>query len=302
VSFDGVVRDPLFDTTDYRRFLQEALRRRGLQQQDLAKALDRAPSTISLALSGLRPLDPKLVDAIASFLELDAEQTAYFAALVDIDSKSPRAQRNAWATVQATQRHRAEAGLAPGVAEAARRWYFPVVVELADCDGFRPDPAWIAGTVSPPITVAEAEGALTTAIALGVLAPNEEGRLTASTEVRWTEPDVVGEEASQVTEFHRAGFALAAGCLDRSHPNERHVSTAVFRITEEQFERIRARLRELEREIVLMAAGPTEPADRVYQLGVQLFPVTLFSDSTADHSMFARSQGDPLDIDPDTTE
>ena len=73
---------------------------------------------------------------------------------------------------------------------------------------------------------------------------------------------------------------------------------AVFRISEEQYGRIRARLREL----VLIASEAVGTPTRVYQVGIQLFPVSLYTDSAADHSMFARSQGAPPAIEPDTTE
>lgn len=293
----------IYETTDYRRFLLAALEDHGLQQRDLARAIDRAPSAVSLMLSGLRGLDPELVERTARLLELDADRTAYLAALVDLDSRSPRARRAAWATVQATQRHRAEAGLAPEVLEAASRWYFSVIMELAGCDGFRPEPAWIAGTLLPPISVAQAEEALTTAIRIGVLVPDDDGGLMIASEVHWTPPDVGGSrEAPRAAELHEACMALAAGCLTRSRHNERHVSTTVFRVSERQFERIRARLREVERELVLLASEPEGSPTRVYQVGVQLYPVTLFSDSTADHSMFVSSQGAPPDIEPDTTE
>lgn len=290
---------------DYRRFIAEALKARGMQQRDLADALGRAPSAISLMLSGQRSLDPELVEPIAAALRLGADEAGYFAALVDLESRSPRARRNAWATVAATQRHRAEAGLSVALAAAAERPSFATIVELASCDGFRPEAAWIAGTLLPPITVEEAQEALATAVTLGLLVPNDEGGLSraADTDVAWSPSEVKSApQARSTAELHRAAMALAAGCFERSRHNERHVSTTVFRVTEEQFARIRARLREVEREIVVIASESAEPANRVYQLSVQLFPVTLFSDSTADHSMLVSNQGDPPDIEPDTTE
>jgi uncharacterized protein (TIGR02147 family) len=293
----------LFETTDYRRFLVDALRARGQRQQDLAAAVGRVPSAISQVLSRVRTLDPTLVEPIAAFLDLDAEQTAYLAALVDLDSRSPRAQRQAWATIQATQQHRAQEGLSAGVAAALRQWYFPIVVEMASCEGFRVDAAWIAGSVDPPITVQEAEEALRTALALGVLLPNSEGGLSAATEFKWTPSDLPREEEyRRVVEAHRAAIGLAAESISRHRPTERHVSRVVFRTTEERFERVRARLRELERELVLLAAEPDLPATRVYQLTVQLVPVSLFTDSTADHSTFATSHGPLPPIEPEITE
>jgi uncharacterized protein (TIGR02147 family) len=291
----------LYLTKTYRALIQLALEERGLTQRDLAQAIDRCKSSVSQMLSGSRGLDPALVDPIARFLKLDPEETAYFAALVDLSIGTARARRLASASVRARQLQEAEGENHSDLVGASSKWYYWPVIELSACEGFRRDPAWVAGTLLPPISVAEADDALSTSVALGLVAPEASAEIESQRV--WSPSDVRGEpDARAAAERFLAGLELAAGCLERARFNERHVSTTTFRVSESQFERIRARLRELEQEIVVMASEPTEPTNRVYQLQVQLFPVSLYTDSTVDHSIFASSQGEPPDIDPDTTE
>jgi uncharacterized protein (TIGR02147 family) len=291
------MRDPLFGFVDYRQFIAEALKRRARQQKELAEAIGRAPSAISQVLSHLRALDPELVEPIAAFLGLDAEQTEYLSALVDLEAPSPRARRAASATIRATQRHRAEAGLVD--IELFHHWYFPVVLELAGCEGFRPDPAWIAGSVVPPITVAEAANVLSEALRRGALVEREDGTVSVAQEVIATEQTLTYDSSLTVVPYYWQCLELAADTVLTSKASERQVSTTVFRVSESQLARIRARVRELEREIVMIAAEQVEASNRVYQLGIQLYPVSLFTDSTADHAQFARGPGDPPAADGD---
>ncbi|MBX2801723.1 MAG: hypothetical protein KTR31_28855, partial [Myxococcales bacterium] len=97
----------LYDTTDYRRFLSLTLERQERTRRQFARALDRSDAYVSLVLKGARRLDPELVEPAARFIKLNDDETTYLAALVDLDSTSPRAKRSAWATVQARQRHHA---------------------------------------------------------------------------------------------------------------------------------------------------------------------------------------------------
>ncbi len=192
-----------FDTTDYRQFLTRALERRGLQQQDLAREVGRTGGWLSLVLSGQRNLDPALVDDLVRALRLSDEEATYFAALVDLESRSPRARRTAWATVQATQRHHATAAFHEDVARAYAHWYIRAVAELAACEGFRPEPRWIARTLEPPITVDQAEEALRALLRLGMLVPDDAGGLRPGQELTWSPSDLPEGEISRAgTEAH----------------------------------------------------------------------------------------------------
>jgi len=279
------MRTDLLGTTDWRRFVLDALAAEGRPQRELAKTIGKSPPWMSLVLNGFRELSPADAPPIPSFFGLDEEESAYFCALVELDSPSPRARRAAWATVQATQRHRAAEGLRREVALAYSRWYMPAILELASCEGFRAQPDWIADALNPPIPVEQAAEALTTLLRLGLLLPHESGTLVAADSERWSPPELPpGEISEAIASLHEAVLALASRSIRASRYNERHLSSVFVSIPEARYERVVARLRELEREVALLAAEAEtgETPNRVYHLGMQFFPVSDFTDSDSE--------------------
>lgn len=275
----GAMSDARYATTDFRRFIADALAAAGHTRKELAKALDRSEAWLSVVLSGTRPLDPELVDRVATFLGLDPTGATYLAALVDTESASPRARRSAWATIQATQRQLASTGLAREVALAYSRWYMPAILELALCEGFQADPAWIARTLNPQIDEGKAAEALTTLVRLELLVPNAEGRLGRAAPDGWSPPELPpGDISEAIAALHTDMLGLATASVRGARFNERHLSSTVIAMREDRYEHVVARLRELERELAVLAAEGEQPPNRVYHLGVQLFPLSAFTD------------------------
>jgi uncharacterized protein (TIGR02147 family) len=290
----------LLDTTDWRSLVKLRLQQRGGLQRELAQKVGRSGGWLSQVLSG-RDLDPELVPQLAAALELDAETSEYLAALVDLHNTSDRAKRTAFAAVQAKQRQRASPELREEVMVAISRWYVPGILELASCEGFRMEPAWIGAILSPPVPEAEVQEALTALVRLGVLVLDEAGSVVARDVIT---PSVLprGEKSDLAASLHRRTMELAAESLQTAHNSERHHGTMSLALSEEHFERIKARLREVEQELALLASQDPGPKDRVYQLQFQLFPLTLFTDVIpAGQSMDDSSQGPPPDMVPDTT-
>ena len=276
--------EDLYDTTDYRRFLSAALARQDRTRRELAQALERSDAYVSLVLSGSRRLDPDLVEPAARFVKLDEDETAYLSALVDLDSRSPRARRSAWAVVQARQRHHAVSdGFNEDIAAMYERWYIPAIFELAACESFRPDPRWIAGTLCPRITHAQAEEAIMLLVRLGRLEPDDEGGLRRVEPQLWSPVQLPpGEVAERAATSHRATLSLASEGLDRFRFNERHILSFTAALSEERYEALLARLEEVELELVHLATEPDTTPNRVYHLAFQLFPMSLFSDTDYD--------------------
>jgi uncharacterized protein (TIGR02147 family) len=269
----------LLDTTDWRSLVKLRLQERGGLRRELAQRLGRSEGWLSLVLSGARSLDPELVPPLVSALELDAETAAYFAALVDLQNPSERARRTAFAAVQAKQRQRASPELRQEGLVAISRWYIPVILELASCEGFRMDPAWVAAILCPPIPEAEAQEALTALVRLGLLVLDAAGAVVVAQDIIF--PSVVpgGEQSEIAASLHRRTMELGAEAFQTARNSERHHGTISMALSEAQFERIKARLREVEQELVLLASEDTGSQDRVYQLQFQLFPLSLYTDS-----------------------
>jgi uncharacterized protein (TIGR02147 family) len=268
--------DPLlYEHTDYREYLRRTLEARQISQRSLARALERTEGSISQILSERRGLSPALVEPLAGFLELDADEHAYLAALVDLHNDSPRARRTAWATVQANLQHRVHSErLAEEWTRLASSWVMGTVYQLARCEGFQGDPEWIAARAAPQITVREAEEALTVLLSIGYVTPTEDGRLEAVVPA-WMPSDLPqGVLSDAVHRLQLETMEIARGAYERFPVRQRHMSSTYFALSERQYEHVQARVRELERELVMMSLQEDGARTRVYQLGFQLFPVS----------------------------
>lgn len=270
--------------TDYRRFLVDAIAELGRTRRDLAQQVGLSESMVSQVLSGQRRLNPAQAESLAQYLGLDARDRHYLAALVDLENDSPRARRLAWSTIQAHQRRRALEQPNEEASTALSDWYVGAVMELATCEGFRPDARWIAATLTPSITEEQAAEALRMLLTRGLLEPDEErGLRPAQPELATGATADPGAQSLASAALHAQAAQLSLDSLAKSRPSERHISTMVFALPEERWAELVSRLRELESELMhLITAEGTERPNRVYVLGVQLFPVSLFTDTEYD--------------------
>lgn len=271
----------LLDTTDYRAWIDAALVSRKKTRKDLASAVGRSPAWATQVLAGERALDPELVDPLAAFLRLDAQETSYLSALLDLDARSPRARRAAWATVQATWRHRASPNLNEEYFRHISLWYVGAVLELATCEGFRPDPGWISRTLVPAITPAEAQEALTTLVRLGMLVPDEtRGLVRAEVQVVTPMELSAGAVSEALIAYHRSYLQIAAESLSWARHNERRITHLTMGLTEEVVPKVLSRLVEMEQELVQLSLDQTGTPNRIYSFALQFVPTSHYTDST----------------------
>ncbi len=140
--------------------------------------------------------------------------------------------------------------------------------------------SWIAGVLNPPISPEEAEEALQTLLRLGMLQPSDVGELEPVPQEVWADGSLPAGAISRVIyQQHMAGLKLAERAFKAFRSNERHNGVVTFALSEARYEQILAKARQLERELVVQAvAEDDEPRNRVYQVCLNLFPVTDFSD------------------------
>jgi uncharacterized protein (TIGR02147 family) len=267
--------------TDYRRFLIEELKRRDQSRLDLAQALGLSHSMMSQVLTNKRKLRPTLVPTLADFLGLDDDERHMLAALVDLDNESDFARQSAWAAVQARQRYLAEQTPPEDLVVAAfGRWFVAAIYELASCEDFKADPRWIAQTLNPPITAEEAEDALQTLLTLGMLQPSRAGQLEPVPQEVWADGRLPAGAISQVVyKQHLAALENAARAYTVFQQNERHSGVVTFAVSEARYEQLLAKARQLERELVVLAIDEdVDPPNRVYQVCINMYPVSDYTD------------------------
>lgn len=267
--------------SDYRTFFSDALDAMGRPRSDLAAHLEVSKSMLSQILSYDRRVNPSHVGRVGDFFLLDLDGRATLATLFDLDNDSARARRIAWASVQARLHYRSVVKVSDEVLELMANWHVGALHSLAMCEGFKLDARWIASVMVPNVTPEEAQVAIDALMSIGALAVDADGRAYGVEMELWTEQNLPPGRRSQLMKASQtARLELAAQALHRFRGNERHSCTAMFPVTEDRFLEIRARLRELERELIHIGTSPspTKP-NRVYSLGIQFFPLSEYSDA-----------------------
>lgn len=264
----------IYEHTDFRAYMRAWFEsKKGRPSiRGFAKRAGCSPAAISSVLGGTRDLAPALAEQFCTIAQLDPEQRAYFRDLVEFDQTPTRPlRRAALDRIMAVRRFKGAQRDVDTAFLLFSRWYVTAILELSRCDDFRPDPDWIAARLRPPITPAEAAEAVQALIAQRALQPDETGALKPSALVWATDREVDRVTSVTLAPYHREILARASEALDFA-PEERHFSTLCFAVPVSEVQEIKHAIGRF----VEGLAGRygTTPGDQVFQLSVQLIPLS----------------------------
>lgn len=271
------VRPDVFTYLDYRLFLRDhyefAKARRSLSYRGLARRSGvRSPSFLKHVIDGHKNLAPETASRVAAACGLEGDAADYFQRLVKFNqARDTDSQRFAYEQLQGFARWRRIHALELARDAYFARWYIPAIRELAASDAFVDDPRWIAQQLKPRIKASEAALALRTLVRLGLLMRDREGRL------RQTEAIVSsGRETGSImlAQFHRAMMERASAAIDAFAREERDLGALTLCVDEEGLAKLKARLQEIRRELLLEEPALAGKRTRVVQINFQMFPLT----------------------------
>ena len=265
----------LLDYLDYRTFLlhwMEAQKdlRRGFSLRNFAKRLDLAsPSFFSAVLKGKKNIGDELRLKLASALNLQGPEEAYFHWLVQFNqAKDMEGKNYCFRQLQKFRGSRARL-VGDGQYRFYEKWYFAAVWNYFGLRKVKADPNLVAEALIPRITPSQAEEAIATLLELKLLRKVANGYETCETHLT-TEPEV----ASLAVKNHILDLNRIAGeLLDQVPATERQYNTLMFQASRQGFETIKDRIRQFQEELRdILDHDKNE--DRVYTLSMSLFPHT----------------------------
>jgi uncharacterized protein (TIGR02147 family) len=267
----------IFNYVDYRAFLrdyyaeQKASGRRFSFRAFAKRAGIRSFNFLQLVMKGQRDLSAQMAHHFARGCGLSGAEAEYFCELVTFGQAKTTEERNrAYERLGRFRQFRASHRLEPAQVAYHNNWYMPAIRELVSLPDFVEDPKWIAGTLRPPISPAQAREALATLQELGLLVRDGDGHLCQSSSLVTTGPGPLGHH---VVNYHRVMIEQAARALDDVPREQRDISSLTLCVGQEGFERIRQRIADFRQEL-LQIAELGERADRIVQIGFQLFPLS----------------------------
>jgi uncharacterized protein (TIGR02147 family) len=154
--------------------------------------------------------------------------------------------------------------------EYYQKWYYSAIRSLVGCLGFKGDYKTLAEKLSPKISVKEAKNAIRLLEKLKFIEKNNGGTYKLTETLITT-----GDEwrSIAIKQFQKETIHLAEESLTR-HPKEvRDISTVTMGIAYEDLEEVRDLAKEFRSSVMKFAEKCQDP-DSVYQLNIQLIPLT----------------------------
>lgn len=266
----------IYDYTDYRKYLKDWFEERQGRPsvRGFAKKVDCSPSLLSSVMNGSRDLAAPLAEKVVLAMGLDPDEKGFFLDLVAMEQAETRAQRReAVDRVMGVRRFRSSPQIVDAMYLIFSRWYYPAILELARCASFREDAAWIARTLVPAITEAEATEALVMLITAGFLVRGDDGVLVAAGTSWATEHEVERVMSSGLVTMHRWVTGRAPDALEEFPKEERHFGTLALAIPEAALPELKKTITRFEEE-VFSRFGALKDPERVFQVSVQAFPIS----------------------------
>jgi len=150
-----------------------------------------------------------------------------------------------------------------------KEWYNPVIRALLHVIDFKSEYAYLAKTVYPPITVKQATESIRLLMSLGLIHRTDEGFLKPTTNVLSTGSF---NKAELVTQYQLECLKHARKVIVHKNQQPRRIITKMMGISREAYVKIEKKIEKINAEITSLVHKDENPADRVYQLTIQLLP------------------------------
>ena len=236
-----------------------------------ARATINSSGFYPLIVQGKRDLTESTIEKTSVALDLRGKESLYFEQLVLFNQASSLKQKNKYfeklINIQNLQKsHKIEENQYDYYSE----WFHAVIRELVVCRNFKNDFRTLGRMLKPEITEKQARESVELLIRLGFL-KHENGKYTQSAPVITSSPDI---KSHQVLNYQVSLLKLALEAFDRFGPNDlTSNSSTTLRISKETYELFKVKNREHRKEL-LNIASQDQDADLVYQLNMNMFPLS----------------------------
>ena len=266
----------IFHYNSFRRYLKDYYEHHKTHDRLSMRALAARAGMNSTAwihhlIRGTKNLSPRSARNLGKAMQLEGVALEYFLILVQFEQSTMTDERDRlFQRLLDMKIEQKAVGIAEQQYEYYTQWYHPVVRSLVSKVDFGNDFALLGRCLNPPISGPRARQSVRLLERLGLIVQDKDGR--------WRQKDpliTTGDEVDSlnIANYHRQVARLAQGAVDRSGRDLHELAAMTVGVDKETFEKIRDRVRSFRKDIIDLvdSAGET---DRVYQLNVQLFPVS----------------------------
>jgi uncharacterized protein (TIGR02147 family) len=272
---------PVFNYTDYRRYLREyyawaKAHQRGFSHRAfMAKTGMSGPNYFKRVMEGVHNLTENSIPKFAAALELTETEAGYFKNLVYFNQAETLEDKDKYFGVlmelkSPHSQYQPQYRLEKAQYEYYRDWYNIAIREMLSFFPYDGNAAEMGKRLAPPVPPKQVKQAIKLLEGLGLIAQGEDGIYRATAKFILTDPDV---QSLFIPKFHQAMTRMAGEAITRFPKDERYFSSSTVSLSERTYRDIIELIRGTRKE-VLRKVGEDPGPDRVYHLNMQLFPLT----------------------------
>ncbi len=242
-----------------------------------AAANIKSPNYLKMIIEGKRNLSDDMIGKFGKALGLNREQTEEFRMLVLFTQASDPADRNLF--LKKLSEHRVSVKLKSGEIdrktwEKVPNWIAWIIYAMVDQDGVQFDTKSLKSLLRDKATEDEIEAALNSLISSGELRKDEAtGELKKGRSLIESPEEV---PVALVRKLQAQLMYLGLESLYQDAPTDREFGTLTASLTKSEFDELKFKLRQMRKAFHKdnSIARASSKGERVYQLNIQLFPVT----------------------------
>ncbi|QDK39373.1 TIGR02147 family protein [Bdellovibrio sp. NC01] len=293
-SMTSLVPPVLSDYMNYRQFLADFYKFKRQSSKGSLRAYNyavfsaaaniKSPNYLKMIIEGKRNLSDDMIGKFGKALGFNKEQTEEFRLLVQFTQATDPADRNMY--LKKLSEHRVGVKLKTGEIdrksfEKVPNWVAWIIYAMVDQEGVSFDNTALKKLLRGKASEDEIENALASLLNSGDLRRDEvTGELKKARSLTESPEDI---PVALVRKLQSQLMYLGLESLYQDQPTDREFGTLTMSLTKAEFEEIKFKLRQMRKSINKdnSIARMKSKGERVYQLNIQLFPVTNAADGVA---------------------
>jgi uncharacterized protein (TIGR02147 family) len=232
----------------------------------------RSASTISMVIQGSRRLTPQVAEKLAEGIELSPRHKRYLIELSRWESaRTPAERRKSQEQLLKLKKRKDESRLDDRHYRLLSQWYVPALYVMAGLENYRSSPEELAKHLGRGITARQVKEALGDLINSGLLEadPAGSGKLRQTNAALTTDEDL---KHLAVYRYHQSMLRLAETALELPL-DRREMNGLTIPVPESELPLLKDKIRKFRHELNEVFSQYNQ-AENVYQINIQLFPLT----------------------------
>ncbi len=267
----------IFNYTNYIEYLNDWFKAKKASQPNYSyqmlanKAGFKSRSFMQFVMRAERPLNLKTIPKVTLALNLNKSQAQYFEAMVFFkESKDHETRLRYWEVMKKLGKSSKIIQLQSTQFEYLKDWYLAPLREVICKVDFKNDYAYLGRLLLPSISSAKAKDAVQTLSKLKLV--KRKGAIYKAMDKHIQAFQLV--QSLAIRNFQKQAFLLGNFAHERIPKEQRDLSTITLSSSEDGFEKIKKLAKEFRKD-VLKIVEESDSYNRVFQLNLQFFPVSV---------------------------